>query len=93
MFIDEVDQETRLKFGQLVSNMKNGYNLLREILFILDENGESVAERFEGSSELFDVFKMFIQGENTSAIGESIFQTDEEPVEKILSIVGISDKK
>ena len=91
MFIDEVDQDTLKEFGQLVLNMKTAHRALRNFLFVIDENGESVEEQFEGSSELFEVFKMFIEGNELSYIGESVFQDDEEPIKKILGIVGIID--
>lgn len=92
MYLEDFDQIEREKIGQIIINMKTGYETLRNFLFLIDENEEAIAERIDGASELFDVFGMWIRGEDLSYIGESIFQDDEECIQKILAIVGIDDE-
>lgn len=92
MYLDDIDQKEREKIGRTIIDMKAGYETLRNFLFLIDENEDAIAERMEGASKLFDVFGMWIRGEDPSYIGESIFQDDEECIQKILAIVGIDDE-
>lgn len=92
MFIEDIEQKEREKIGRTIIDMKAGYETLRNFLFLMDENGEAIAERAEGASELFDAFGMWIRGEDLSYIGECLFQDDEECIKKILAIVGIDNE-
>lgn len=91
MYFEDINLNDRKKLGRKLIHIKTEYEGIRELFFLIDEDGEAVAERMVGASELFDVFNMWIRGDDLSLIGESIFQSDEEPIQKILAIVGIND--
>lgn len=88
MLIEDISKEKRDEIGKCVTDMKLMQQTIRDLLFVV-ENKEVIAERFEGASDIFDVIKLWINGNSIEYIGESVFQSDGEPITKILTIFGI----
>ena len=83
-FIDQEDRKKLYNIGLKIRQMK----LLNEdILDFFIKNDEPL---YESTQDILDVIKLYVKGENPDYIGESIFQSDGEPVIKILNLFGIT---
>ncbi len=90
-YLDKLPEEERLKIGKIITKMRIDYRELLETLFVFDVDDEIVAERIHSASDLMSIFRLYIQGEELDMIGESVFQSDDEPVIEILASLGIKD--
>ena len=91
MLAEDILEDKRYEIGKDINAMKFKRQKIRDFLFVVVD-GEVIAERFEGASEIFDVIKLWISGDNVDYIGESVFQSDGEPIIKILSLFGIDSQ-
>lgn len=82
-FIDELDKLTLFKIGIKIDQSKR---LRKDIRNFFVKDGQPL---IECSQEIFDVVDLYIKGESPDYIGELVFQTDGEPVRRILKTFGI----
>ncbi len=82
-FIDQEETEKLKGIGSKVQQMKL---LNQEILDFFIKDGEPL---YESTQDILDIIKLYIKGENPDYIGEIVFQSDKEPVIKILGVFGI----
>lgn len=82
-FIDQEETEKLKNVGLKIRQMKL---LNQEILDFFIKDGEPL---YESTQEILDIIKLYIKGENPDYIGEIVFQSDKEPIIKILGLFGI----
>lgn len=95
MLFEDAGDKKLIVMGLKIDMMRRLHNNIDNFLFTVTDRGtmnEHVVENFEGSQEILDVINGYIRGESADSIGESIFQSDGEPVKKILSLFGIQIK-
>jgi len=89
MLLEDINYETRLEIGNYITSIKNAIRIVNEFLYVLDENGDATAEKIEGASDIDSIIKLYSKCESTEYIGEVLFQSDGEPIIKILDMFGI----
>jgi hypothetical protein len=83
-FIDEEKDKQKLaEIGIKVEKIKQ---LQKEVLEFFVDNGEPV---YDGTEDIISILNLYEKGENLDYIGELVFQSDAEPVIKMLNIFGI----
>lgn len=82
-FIDQEDTKKLYNIGLKIRHMKL---LNQEILDFFIKNDEPL---YESTQDILDIIKLYVKGENSDYIGELIFQSDGEPVIKMLNLFGI----
>lgn len=82
-FIDQEDTKKLYNIGSKIQQMKL---LNQEILDLFIKNDEPL---YESTQDILDIIKLYVKGENSDYIGELIFQSDGEPVIKMLNLFGI----
>lgn len=88
-YIDEEESQKLFCIGIKVELLKR---LTKELKEYFIKDGKPVYGDAEGTEELLDVIKLYIKGEESSYIGEQVFQSDGEPVKKLLGLMGINAK-
>lgn len=86
-----IDQEEKRKLESIGLKIMEAKRLRQQIneFFIKDEN----TPVYESTQDILDVIKLYIRGETPDSIGESVFQSDGEPVIKLLELFGITVKR
>lgn len=86
-FIDQEDSKKLHNIGSKIQQMKLLNQEIHDFFIKSDE------PLYESTQDILDVIKLYIKGEDYDYIGESIFQSDGEPVMKLLNLFGIIVKK
>ena len=92
-FINELPEEERLRIGEIIRNMSNGYNELRSILFVYDDENNAIDEKICGSSELMDAFMAWTKGDSFDSIGDSIFQDSGAVIGEIFKNISVKENE
>ena len=82
-FIDEEDEKKLHNIGLKIQQMKL---INQEIHDFFIENDEPL---YESTQDILEVIKLYIKGENPDYIGECIFQSDGEPIIRMLNLFDI----
>ncbi len=84
-YIEDEDKQKLFRIGLKVEQIKRNQ---KEILdFLIDKKGNA---RYEGTQEILDILKGYEKGENPDYIGEGVFQSNGEPVIRMLRLFGIN---
>jgi hypothetical protein len=85
-YIDEEDRQKLFRIGMIIDRLKRLNKELREC-FIRD--GQPVYGDAQSTEDIMSVVELYIKGEGSDYIGEQVFQSDGEPVKKLLGMMGV----
>jgi len=89
--IDEISDSEKSELKNILKNMRSLHEQLREILFVIDDDRDAIAEKLHDTDALESVFELWIKGESLDYIGEAVFQDDGESIRKIFESIGMTD--
>jgi hypothetical protein len=85
-----IEDEDTIKLHDIGKKIQQMRELNKELTeFFIKDNNEPV---YEESQDILDMIKLYAKGEDINYIGEAVFQSDGEPVEKLLDLFGIKVK-
>ena len=85
-FIDQEDTKKLYNIGSKIQQMKL---LNQDIHDFFIKNDEPL---YESAQDILDVIKLYVKGEDYDYIGDTVFQSDGEPVMKLLNLFRITTK-
>lgn len=86
-FIDQEEKDKLKPIGLKITEAKKLKEQITEF-FVKDNEGV-----YESTQDILDVISLYIKGESVDVIGETVFQTDGQPVIELLRLFGIESQE
>ncbi len=87
MLFEDLPPGDLKSIGKSILQMRSDQQNLRNTLFVINEDNESIEEKFTGASEIYDIFDMWIKGESIDYISEQVFQDTPEILIQIFKLL------